>query len=146
MHKMENTPRIITIIGLVLEGISIIVLGISAIFIVRISELPGLGSASETGMTIDEYVEFIQVMDWIGYLLLVMTIIITVFFTINIFLFTGLMKEKYTEQQAKKIYLYQAIWGGLNLLSNQITGILYLISGVQGYNGRKDSVDVREGI
>jgi len=143
---MESTPKVITIIGLVLEGISVITLGISGLFMARISELPGLGSATEAEMTIEEYVEFIQVMEWIGNLLFVMAIVITIFFTINLILFIGLMKEKYTEEQAKKIYLYQAIWGGLNLLSNQITGILYLISGVQGYNGRKDSVDVREGI
>ncbi len=146
MHKMENTPRIVTIIGLVMEGISVFVLAFSTILIFRITSLPGLGSAQEAEMTIDQYNELILIMDWIGYIVLGMTIVILIFFTINMFLFIRLMMGKYTDEQAKKIYLYQAIWGGVNLITNQITGILYLVSGVQGYNGEKDSIDIRDGI
>jgi hypothetical protein len=72
---------------------------------------------------------------------------IVVFFTLlNIFLFSKLIGGKFTEEQAKKVYLYQAIWGGINLLSNQITGILYLVSGVGGYNGQSEETNIREGI
>ena len=46
----------------------------------------------------------------------------------------------------KKIYLYQAVWGGINILFNQVTGVLYLISGVSGYSGHHEEKDVREGI
>lgn len=146
MHKMERTPMIITIIGLVIEGISVLVLHVITIFFFNIKKIPGLGSAAEADMSPSEYSDLIEFMGYIGYFIMVMAIIYTLIFVVNIILFPGLMKERYTEEKAKKIYLYQAIWGGINLMSNQITGILYLISGVQGYNGRKDKVDVREGI
>jgi len=146
MHKMERTPMIITIIGLVIEAISVIVLHATTILFFNIEKIPGLGSAAEADMSPSEYSELMEFMGFIGYFIMVMAIIYTIFLIVNLILFPGLMKERYTEEKAKKIYLYQAIWGGINLLSNQITGILYLISGVQGYNGRKDKVDVREGI
>ncbi|HKL60860.1 MAG TPA: hypothetical protein VJY66_00610 [Acholeplasma sp.] len=65
---------------------------------------------------------------------------------INLFLFIRLMKGKFTESQAKKVYLYQAIWGGVSFLFNQVTGILYLISGIGGYNNQKEEVNIRDGI
>ena len=146
MHKMENTPKIITIIGLVIEGISVFALAGTSLFLLNINKIIGFRNALEADLSPEEYIEMIQWMDWLGYFILGMGIVIGAFFIINIYLFPGLMNGRYSEEKAKKIYLYQAIWGGLNLLSNQITGILYLISGVQGYNGRKDKVDVREGI
>ena len=146
MHKMENTPKIITIIGLVLEGISVFVLVGTSIFMLNIDRIYGFRNAAEAELTVDEYTDMLQIMDWIGLFLVGMAIVIGIFFVVNLILFTGLMSGKYTEEKAKKIYLYQAIWGGINILSNQITGILYLISGVQGYNGRKDKVEVRDGI
>ena len=146
MHIMEKTPKVITIIGMIIEGISVVVLYGTTILFLNFSKLPGLGSAQEADMSLNEYTEFMDVMDIIGNVIFAMSIIYTIFFIVNLILFTGLMKGKYTEEKAKKVYLYQAIWGGINLISNQITGILYLISGVQGYNGRKDKVNVREGI
>lgn len=146
MHKMEIKSKIITIIGLVMEGIAVIVLTGSAILMLSIDNIKGFRDALEADLTQDEYLEMLQWMDWIGYFILGLAIIIGIFFIVNLYLFPRLMSGKYTEEQAKKIYLYQAIWGGINLLSNQITGILYLISGVQGYNGSTDTIDVREGI
>ncbi len=146
MHKMENTPMIITIIGLVMEGIAVVVLAGTSIFMLSIKNMVGFRNAIEADLSQEEYLEMIKWMDWIGYFILVMTIVLGVFLILNLYLFPRLMKGKYTEEQAKKIYLYQAIWGGINLVMNQITGVLYLISGVQGYNGRKDIIDVRDGI
>ncbi len=146
MHKMENTPMIITIIGLIMEGIAVVVLVATSIFMLNIDKITGLGSALEADMSPEEYLEMMKWMDWIGYFILGMTIVLGVFLILNLYLFPRLMKGKYTEEQAKKIYLYQAIWGGINLVMNQITGILYLISGVQGYNGKTDTIEVRDGI
>jgi hypothetical protein len=143
---MENTPMIITIIGLVMEGIAVVVLAGTSIFMLSIKNMVGFRNAIEADLSQEEYLEMIKWMDWIGYFILVMTIVLGVFLILNLYLFPRLMKGKYTEEQAKKIYLYQAIWGGINLVMNQITGVLYLISGVQGYNGRKDIIDVRDGI
>jgi len=146
MHEMEKTPKIITIIGLVLEGVVTFVVGAASILMLNINKISGLGSAIEADLSNSEYEDLMNMMDFIGYFLLALAVIYGIFFTINFILFRGLMTGKYTEEKAKKIYLYQAIWGGLNLLSNQITGILYLVSGIQGYNGRKDTVKVRDGI
>lgn len=146
MHIMEDKQKIITIIGLVLEGIAFVATIATTIFLFNIEKIRYMGSHIEADMPLDEYNELIELLNLIGNITLVMGIVYLVFFVVNLFLFTGLMSGKFTEEKAKKIYLYQAIWGGLNLLSNQITGILYLISGVQGYNGRKDSIEVREGI
>lgn len=146
MHKMEKTPMIITIIGMVFEGVSLIFLYGFFLLFLNAKHIPGLGSAMEAEMSSSEYTDLLEFMNFFGYVLMVMAIVVTIFFIVNLVLFTGLMREKYTYEKAKKIYLYQAIWGGFNLLSNQITGILYLVSGVQGYNDRKDKVNVREGI
>ena len=146
MHKMENIPKIVTIIGLVMEGVAVIVLTATSILMLSIDKIYGFRNALEADLPQDEYLEMLKWMDWIGYFILGVAIFIGIFFIINLYLFPRLMSGKYTEEQAKKIYLYQAIWGGFNLLSNQITGILYLVSGVQGYNGNKDMIDVRDGI
>jgi hypothetical protein len=144
MHKMERTPMIITIIGMVIEGISSIVLiGVTILFF-NIQKIPGLRNAAEAELSPSEYADLIAFLGYIGYFILAMSIVYTMFFIVNLILFPGLMKERYTEEKAKNIYLYQAIWGGISLMSNQITGILYLISGVQGYNGRKDKVNERD--
>lgn len=146
MHKMEDTPKIITIIGLILEGIAVLVLSGTSYFMLNIDKIFGFRDAAEAGLTVEEYDIMMTWMTWIGNFILGMTVILVIFFIINLYLFPKLMSGKYTDEEAKKIYLYQAIWGGFSLLFNQITGILYLISGVQGYNGRKDIIDVRDGI
>jgi len=145
MHKMERTPKIITIIGLVFEGISGFVLLFFGLFFQNIEKLPGY-TESLTEMTPDE-LEFYQFfMEIVTNIVFIMGIIILIIFIVNIYLFTHLMSGKFTEEQAHKVYLYQAIWGGINLLFNQITGIVYLISGVQGFNNQKDTIITREGI
>ncbi len=146
MHKMERTPRIITIIGMVIEGIFVLGLIAASILFKNIEKMPNLGSAAEANMSPEEYAELIQFLGYLGSFIFVMTIVYTIFFIVNLVIFPGLIKEKYTEEKAKSVYLYQAVWGGIMLMSNQITGILYLVSGVQGYNGRKDKVNVRDGI
>lgn len=147
MHIMDRTPKILTIIGLVFEGFSVVVLGIFALLFRNYQELPFMDEAMAE-MTGAELNDFIWIMDFVVNLTFGMFIIIGIFFIINIILFSKLIGGKYTEETAKKVYLYQAIWGGINLLSNQITGILYLISGVSGYNGYKEMTkkDIREGI
>jgi len=145
MHEMQATPKIITIIGLVLEGFGVLSLGLFAILIRFVENIPGYDS-----MLADMSVEDLEIFEWMmGFMdtiLLVMAIILIPIFIINLSLFTKLIKGSYTEKQAKKVYLYQAIWGGINIFSNTVTGILYLISGVQGYNGHLDRIDTREGI
>lgn len=145
MHKMENTPRIITIIGLVFEGISGFVLVALGTLFQNIERIPGY-SDSLLDMSPDEIEIYQTFMEIVTNVIFIMGIIICLVFIINLFLFVKLMTGKFTEEQAHKVYLYQAIWGGINLLFNQVTGIVYLISGVQGFNKQKDTIETREGI
>ncbi len=145
MHEMDNTKRVLTIIGLVFEGISVVLIGLVLLFFTNIENLPGM-DVELAAMTAEEH-DFTM---WIFNLMInvmgLSIFILGIILIINLYLFTKLMKGRYSEEQAKKVYLYQAIWGGINLLSNQIVGILYLVSGVGGYNGHKEETDIRSGI
>ena len=145
MHRMERTPRIITIIGLVFEGLAGLTTGITALLINFIDKLPGY-SASLEDLPADELEALEIMMHFLLVLLIVFAIVFSVMFVFNLILFLKLMTGAFTEKQAKKVYLYQAIWGGLNVLFNSVTGILYLVSGIQGYNGEVDRIETREGI
>ena len=145
MHKMDNTPKILTIIGLALEGLGVFGLLVGGFIMRNIGSLPFFDAElmqipqEDLDLMIDLYEIFGGIMIVIG--------IITVFiFIINLVLFIKLISGKFTEETAKKVYLYQAIWGGLNLLTNTITGILYLVSGVQGRSGHVEEKNIRAGI
>lgn len=144
---MERTPRILTIIGLVFDGIAMATYWIFG-WLFRNFESFRLSSLMQEDVTPEEWEYVIEIFSFIGNIMLVLAIVATVFFLINIFLFTRLMSGKYDEEKSKNVYLYQAIIGGVNLLSNQITGIMYLISGVMGYKGQKEMTqkDIRRGI
>ncbi len=145
MHEMQRTPKIITIIGLVLEGIAAVSCGLSVLLFSFLDRIPGYTEDIQD-MQADELEAFESIMGFTLGLLIVFTIVFSVMFLINLKLFTKLMRGGYTEEEAKKVYLYQAIWGGISVLINSITGVLYLVSGVQGYNGYVDRIDTREGI
>lgn len=145
MHKIQNTPKIITIIGLVFEGLSALILLFTGLFFRSIDKIPGY-TESLSDMSADELEIYEFFINFVTNVALVMGIILIGVFILNIYLFTKLINEKFTEEQARKVYLYQAIWGGINLLFNQITGIVYLVSGVQGFNNQKDRDETREGI
>ena len=145
MHEMENTPRIITIIGLVFEGIAGLVTGFFALLIQMLDRFPGY-TESINEMPADELEAYEIIMGFTEGILIVLAVVFTVMFIVNLILFSKLIKGGYTEEQARKVYLYQTIWGGINLLMNSVTGILYLISGIQGFNGQVDRIETREGI
>ncbi|MFK5883551.1 MAG: hypothetical protein QM489_04335 [Candidatus Izemoplasma sp.] len=151
MHKIEHTPKVLTIIGLILEGFAgAVALAMGLVFRWLLAEtefeedfraelFSEMGNTQDTELIIDLYMFFFNSIFYIG-------VIVFVVFIVNVYLFTKLLRGKFTEKQAKKVYLYQAIWGGFNLLFNQITGILYLVSGIQGFNKKPDKIEVREGI
>lgn len=145
MHIMDNTKKIITIIGLGFELLSIGGFLLVIWFMSNIEKIPGMGEEFDA-MTPDDIAAMNEFFGFFINILYVVLAVVTIIVIINIILFSKLIGGKYTEEQAKKVYLYQAIWGGINLLSNQITGILYLISGVGGYNGQREETDIRDGI
>lgn len=145
MHEMDKTPRILTIIGLILEGLGVLGSIFAYYLLTNIQDFPGF-SAEMMDMSESEYQDMIELFAWLANLIGVVAIVLAVFFVISLVLFSKLLSGKFTEEQAKKVYLYQAIWGGINLISNQILGILYLVSGVGGYNGHREERDIRNGI
>lgn len=145
MHEMDRTPKIVTIIGLVFEGLSVFGIFLGAYILRHIQDFPFM-SADTLDVPQDEFDLMIDIYMIIADVMFYMGIFLALVFLINILIFPKLIRSKFTEEQAKKAYLYQAIWGGFNLLFNQITGILYLISGVTGYNGHREERDIREGI
>ncbi len=145
MHEMDNTKRIITIIGLVFEFIAVLGIIFGIWFFDNFESIPGM-QAELDAMSASEYEIMMWWFDLIIDVVYVMIVVMIIALFVNIVLFSKLMKGKFDDQQAKKVYLWQAIWGAINLLSNQITGVLYLISGVGGYNGHKEETDIRDGI
>lgn len=145
MHEMDRTPKIVTIIGLVLEGLGAISSFVTGLFLVNFENSP-LYDIIVLDVPTDELDEMIELISWLGSIAFVLGIGMTIIFVVNIYLFSKLMKSKFTEEQAKKVYLYQAIWGGINIIFNTVAGILYLISGVTGYSGHKEERNIRDGI
>lgn len=145
MHTMDKTPRILTIIGLIFEGLGVVGAYVGGWLLVNIESLPGV-SASSMDLSQADFQELMDLFVWFGNVMYGLAVFVTIIFLINVYLFTKLMGSKYTEEKAKLVYLYQAIWGGFNILFNQVTGILYLISGVSGYTGHKEEKNIREGI
>lgn len=145
MHTMDKTPKIITIIGLIFELFGAVTSIFMGLFMMRFEstwfyDLIALDSSPA------ELNEVIYIMDTFGIYVFVIGIITTIVGVVNLYLFVGLMRSRFTEQQAKSLYLYQAIWGGINILFNQITGVLYLISGVTGYGGHVEESNIRDGL
>ena len=142
-HKMDNTNKIVTIIGLVLEGFSAFFL---LMFLLVWDQYMRLVSLAESDMSAEEFEILVDMFDVLHIVVIVTGIILSIAFVVNIVLFSKLVRGRLTEQTAKKVYLYQAIWGGVSLLFNQITGILYLVSGVRGFNNQREETDIRVGI
>lgn len=145
MHKMDDTPKLITILGLCLEGFSMIC-GIVVILFLNASNVLTDITAESLEMSESEFSYFMEIIN-IGLIIIYGALaVFFVVFLVNLILFIPMIKGNYTESKARNVYLYQAIWGGLNLFSNTLVGILYLVSGIQGRKGRREEKDIREGI
>ena len=145
MHTMEKTPKIVTIIGLVLEGFG--ALGFffaSWMFESLFTEEFFL--ALDPNIPLDEIQFILDLYAILGQVFLIGGFVLLVALAINLYLFTGLMNGRYSAESAKKVYTYQFIWGIINVILNTFTGILYIVSGYQGMNGIKEMRDTREGI
>lgn len=145
VHTVDRTPRIITIIGLILEGFGV-ASGYGFYLLINLFRQSGNFTAEFFEISNDEFNELVYFLNIGQNIVLIIAIVMTIFFAINLYLFINLLNGAYTEKQAKNIYLYQAIWGGVSLLFNQFVGILYLVSGVQGYSGHKEETNIRKGI
>lgn len=146
MTKVPSSAKTLTIIGLVIEGLSLLFLGGVTLLI---SSVPDL--IEETVyLLVENVMEFNYWMDLIPFfrgLLIVILVIMILAFVVNLFLFIPSISEKKSKNFTSNVFLYQAILGGFYLLSNQLLGIIYLIAGIIGRNQlEKDIENVRDGI
>lgn len=145
MHTMDRTPKIITIIGLIVEGFGAVGMFFAA-FILRLFTNVDFFLELDPTIPVEELDFVIKLYTILADVMVVMGIIIASMVAVNIFLFVKLMRGKFDEKAARKVYLYQLIWGIFNLFFNTITGILYIVSGYQGRNNKREMVNTREGI
>lgn len=145
IHVMEVTPRRLTKVGLFLEGLSIALVIPIIIYFDYFNNKVNLMNLDPdlTSVEADMIIEFLPLLYWV---LIVMVVLQSIFFIINMHYFRGLYKERYTNEFAKKIYMYQFVYGIVNLFFNTLVGVLYLISGNQGRLEQEDNPYTREGL
>lgn len=134
---MKPVVKNLTLIGLIFEGVSLLFL----LFILFLSYQPWVINLLESELAQD-----VVWLDLIRAFMIFVTVIATLLFSLNLYLFTPIIKGEQTKNTSSK-FLYQAIYGVINLAFNQILGIIYLASGILGYNQlEKDKNPVREGL
>ncbi len=144
MHKMQDTPKILTIVGLVVEGLAILVFATATVIFRMIASIPKEDLIADGWSDLDAQI-LLNFSRTFSIVTLIIGVLIFVMFLVNLVIFTKLIKGMYDDIQAKHIYMYQAIWGGISILFNTITGVLYLISAVQSQSKYKPT-RAREGL
>lgn len=146
MTKIPSSSKVLTIIGLVIEGLSFLaMLGITLL----LSRIPAW--FEETILLFSEDVlEFNQIMNGIPFirvLLILFSVFISILFIINLIFFIPTILGKKSQTFTSNVFLYQAILGGISLFTNQLLGAIYLISGIIGRNELEKNIEnVRDGI
>ena len=131
MHQVEDTSKISTIIGLIIEGLGMFFM-LSMAAMINLMDAIDEQFFLEEGFTESETEMLLNFVDILGIVLLVLGGVLLIVFMVNLVLFNKLLNGKFDIETAKKVYLYQIIWGAIILFFNQISGILYLISGIKG--------------
>ena len=146
MHTMEKTPRILTLIGLILEFLGIIGMAFTGVifkFLFTEELFEDLATSPEE---LEELQFVINLYQMIGNIMIIIGIVMALIFIVNLFVNIKLMTGKFDEGQARSAYIYQLIIGIVLIFLNTIAGIVYIISGVQGKNNEPDKIHTREGI
>jgi hypothetical protein len=144
-HKMSDTPRIITIIGLALEGLGVFAIGITAYIFKSLLTMEFL-SEYVPEADLQELQSVVDIYQIVGNILLVLLFVMLILLGVNIFLFSKLLRGSLDEKGASKVYKYQFILGIVYVFTNTIVGILYIVSGNMGMKNETDTIQTREGI
>lgn len=142
MHKPEEASKVGTIVALIFEGFGMFgMLAFAAA--INVAEAFSVEMFLEEDFTQSEAELIVSILDLLGIVFFVLGGILLVIFMINLVLFTKLLSGRFDTEQASKAYLYQIVWGAINLLFNQIAGVAYLISGIKGRstNMRSDAFE-----
>jgi TRAP-type mannitol/chloroaromatic compound transport system permease small subunit len=131
MHNSEDASKIATIIGLVFEGIGMFgMLALAAA--INVANVLTTDLFIEEGFNQSDAELIVSVLDVLGVVFFVLGGILLVIFMVNLVVFTKLLTGRFNSAQAGTAYLYQIVWGAVNMLFNQVVGIAYLISGIKG--------------
>ncbi len=143
---LHQTSKITTIIGLIFEGLGVFGIAMGAALFNMFQSDVFFDLIAED-FTPAEIQLVTQMFSVFSVVFVVMGFVLFIFFIVNLILFTKLLQGKYTTETAQNVLLYQAIYGGISLFSNQIVGILYLVSGIQGRAAiQKEKYPIREGL
>lgn len=146
MTKIPSSSKVLTIIGLVIEGLSFLAMwGITLL----LSRIPAW--FEETILLFSEdMMEFNQIMNGIPFIrviVILFSVFISILFIVNLIFFIPTILGKKSETFTSNVFLYQAILGGISLFTNQLLGAIYLISGIIGRNELEKNIEnVRDGI
>lgn len=145
MHKMNNTPRILSIIGSVFDFLGVFSLAITA-FVFKALFTEEFFEDLVPPEDMAEIREIVELYQIIGNVMIVLAMILGVIFIINLFVNIRLIRGKVPEEKAKTYYTYQLFIGIVLMLMNTISGIVYIISGIKGRDDEPDKIHTREGI
>lgn len=146
MSKIPSLTKTLTILGLIFQGVNLV---FAIIFLLVLLRLPTffILFLEEVFVTNDELNAFYAMLPWIRIIPITLVITQIAFIGVHLFLFIPLLQNKKSSEKASTLFLYQAIFGGINLFGNQIVGILYLVSGIVGRNHMEQSIEpTREGL
>lgn len=146
---MTNVPpssKVLTIIGLSIEGLTLIALWSITALLSRVPHWldEAIRFVSEDA---NEYIEIMSAFPYIRIILVIFSVFSTLLWSVNLVFFIPLIRGSKSERFTSNVFLYQAILGGILLFSNQLLGAIYLISGIIGRNDLEKTIEnVREGI
>lgn len=140
MHTMKSDSRKLTIVALVFEGIASIGFLVSAFILYLLSSFSFDVLldiiVSDGANTIDPVTGLDSVMLVVIVLFSIVGTLVLPIFIFNLIMFTKLIKGKFSEQGANKLYIYQMIYGFLIVIFSfsllLVPGICYLLSGYKG--------------
>jgi len=142
---MQNTPKILTFIGIFFDFFGTLMLALSA-YIFRVVFTEEFFADIVPPEDIGEIQEIVDIYQVVGNVMIVFSMIMVVIFVINLIVNLKLIRGKLTEEQAKTAYTYQLFIGIVLLLLNTISGIVYIVSGIKGRDNEPDKIDTRVGI
>jgi hypothetical protein len=137
--EVHPTTKTTTVVGLVFEGFGLLTMVLGVVFLQILSTL-SVDELMQAGFTESDALIVLWIGAIVRLILLVLSLIVGIFFVVNIVLFSKMIRNLYDRETTEKVLLYQAIWGGVNLVFNQLAGICYLISGLTGRTAIKEPV------
>ena len=129
MYEPKQVSKVTTVIGLVFEGLGLLAI-LAGLSVIIVLSGQGRDFFLDQDLTEGQVDMLLLALNVFTVILVVMAFLVLCFFIVNLYLFTRLVRGRFTPGQAKNVHLYQAIWGGVNILFNQIAGVLYLVSGL----------------